>query len=82
MATANTTHVLEEEENYLRLDLLTGISSRAVRVIFDKEFHPSCLGKTIKKEYKILKDLKMRRIITTAQWNLLFPPKGKYKTTN
>ncbi|CAC5356933.1 unnamed protein product [Mytilus coruscus] len=77
MATANTTHVSEEEENYLRLHLLTGISSRAVRLIFDEEFHPSCLGKTIKKEFRKLDDLKKKkRVINTAQWNLLFPPYG------
>lgn len=31
-----------EEENYLRMSLLlTGISQRAVRVLFDKEFPPA-----------------------------------------
>ena len=80
MSTAKIPHVSEEEENYLRMHLLmTGISSRAVRVLFDKEFSPVCLDATIKKETGKLIDLKNRRIITGAQWKLLFPRVGMYK---
>ncbi|CAG2215042.1 unnamed protein product [Mytilus edulis] len=36
------TSISTEEENYVRMSLLlTGISPRAVRVLFDSEFHPS-----------------------------------------
>ncbi|VDI08418.1 Hypothetical predicted protein [Mytilus galloprovincialis] len=74
MSTAYISHVSEEEENYLRIHLLmTGIASRAVRVLFDKEFHPSSLHATIKKEHGKLLDLRMKRVINEAQWNLLFP---------
>ncbi|VDH97050.1 Hypothetical predicted protein [Mytilus galloprovincialis] len=74
MSTAKIPHVSEEEENFLRMHLLmTGISSRAVRVLFDKEFSPVCLGATIKKETGKLIDLKNKRIINGAQWELLFP---------
>ncbi|XP_076072691.1 uncharacterized protein LOC143044521 [Mytilus galloprovincialis] len=77
MSTAKISHVSEEEENYLRMHLLmTGISSRAVRVLFDKEFSPVCLDATIKKEAGKLIDLKNKRIINRAQWELLFPRVG------
>ncbi|CAG2238769.1 unnamed protein product [Mytilus edulis] len=56
--------------------LLTGISPRAVRVLFDNEFHPSCLEASIKKEYGKLYDLKKKHVINAAQWNLLFPSSG------
>ncbi|CAG2233568.1 unnamed protein product [Mytilus edulis] len=77
MSTAKIQHVSEEEENYLRMHLLmTGISSRAVRVLFDKEFSPVCLDATIKKETGKLIDLKIKRIINGPQWKLLFPRVG------
>ncbi|XP_052081266.1 uncharacterized protein LOC127719294 [Mytilus californianus] len=80
MATSNVVcvlHVSEEEENYLRMHLLvTGISQRAVRILFDKEFHPSRLEATIKKGYVTLYDLKTKHVINAAQWNLLFPRGG------
>lgn len=82
MATANVScvsHVSEEEENYLRMHLLVaGTSPKAVRILFNKEFHPSRLNSSIKKEYGTLSDLKKKRVINAAQWNLLFPPGGKY----
>ncbi|CAG2217418.1 unnamed protein product [Mytilus edulis] len=53
------TSISTEEENYVRMSLLlTGISPRAVRVLFDSEFHPSCLDSTLKKAYNKLIDLK------------------------
>ncbi|XP_076088574.1 E3 ubiquitin-protein ligase DZIP3-like isoform X2 [Mytilus galloprovincialis] len=71
-------HVSEEEENGLRMHLLlTKTSSRAVRKLFDKEFHPSCLEDVIKKAYGKLCDLKIKRVINAAQWNLLFPHGGE-----
>ncbi|CAG2227896.1 unnamed protein product [Mytilus edulis] len=62
--------------------LLTGISPSAVRVSFDKEFHPSCLETSIKKEYNTLFDLKKKRSINTEQWKLLFPSGGNPKSTS
>ncbi|VDH89271.1 Hypothetical predicted protein [Mytilus galloprovincialis] len=63
-----------EEENYVRMSLLlTGISPRGVRVLFDREFAPTCLDGSIKKEYKKLKELQLKHIINQSQWNLLFP---------
>ncbi|XP_076075707.1 E3 ubiquitin-protein ligase DZIP3-like [Mytilus galloprovincialis] len=77
MSTAKIPHVSEEEENYLRMHLLmTGISSRAVRVLFDKEFSPVCVDATIKKKTGKLIDLKNKHIINKAQWRLLFPHVG------
>ncbi|XP_071135771.1 uncharacterized protein [Mytilus edulis] len=73
----NRRTISEEEENYVRMCLLlTGISPRAVRVLFDSEFHPSCLSASIKKDYNTLKDLNKKRIINQSQWNLLFPRNG------
>lgn len=72
------THLFtKEEENYIKLDQLIGISQRAARVFFDKEFASVCLGKSIKKEKKKLTDLKQKRIINQKQWNLLFPQEGR-----
>ncbi|CAG2213392.1 unnamed protein product [Mytilus edulis] len=83
MANASISHVSEEEENYLRMDLmLSSISPRAVRVLFDKEFHPSCLEASIKKECGKLNDLKKKRVINAAHWNLLFPRSGVPNSTN
>ncbi|XP_052106730.1 uncharacterized protein LOC127739169 [Mytilus californianus] len=64
----------QEEENYVRMSLLlTGISPRAARALFDREFVPACLNATIKKEYNKLRELQKKRIINQPQWNLLFP---------
>ncbi|XP_076080029.1 uncharacterized protein LOC143050800 [Mytilus galloprovincialis] len=64
----------QEEENYVRMSLLLiGISPRAARVLFDREFSPTCLDSSLKKEYKTLRDLQKKRIINQSQWNLLFP---------
>ncbi|XP_052087466.1 ankyrin-3-like [Mytilus californianus] len=72
------TTISEEEENYVRMSLLlSGISSRAVRSLFDSEFSPSCLNASIKKQYNIIHDLQVRKIINQSQWNLLFPRNGK-----
>ncbi|CAC5415127.1 unnamed protein product [Mytilus coruscus] len=64
----------QEEENYVRMSLLlTGISPRAARALFDNEFAPSCLDASLKNEYNKLKDLQKKRIINQAQWKLLTP---------
>ncbi|XP_076108739.1 uncharacterized protein LOC143076758 [Mytilus galloprovincialis] len=69
--------LLEEEENYVRLALLLkGVSPRAVRIYFDREFPPSHLPSTLNKNYNTLYDLKKNRVLNQAQWNLLFPRNG------
>lgn len=69
----------QEEENYARMSLLlSGISLRAVRALFDKEFAQACLDKTLRGSQK-LKKLKLKRIINQSQLNLLFPINGKYE---
>ncbi|CAG2226198.1 unnamed protein product [Mytilus edulis] len=63
----------QEEENYVRMSLLlTGISPRAARVLFDSEFAPASLDSSLKKEYNKLRDLQKKRIINQQQWSLLF----------
>lgn len=73
-----------EEENYVRMSLLlTGVSPRAVRKCFDKEFAPACLDVSLKKESEKLRAMKRERTINQLQWNLLFPRhSGKCTLTN
>ncbi|VDI60066.1 Hypothetical predicted protein [Mytilus galloprovincialis] len=67
----------DEEENYIRLALLLkGVSPRAVRTFFDKEFPPTYLPSTLNKNYNTLNGLFKKRILNQAQWNLLFPTNG------
>ena len=68
---------LQDEENYVRMALLlTGISPRGVRTLFDREFHPSKLKSSLMQEYNKLYDMKLKRVINQSQWNLLFPRNG------
>ncbi|XP_071149327.1 serine/threonine-protein phosphatase 6 regulatory ankyrin repeat subunit B-like [Mytilus edulis] len=67
----------EEEENYVRLALLLkGVTPRAVRTYFDREFPPTSLPSTLSTSHNTLLDLKVKRIINQAQWNLLIPRNG------
>ena len=75
MAEATTSR---HESNYIKIAMVVlRVSSSAVRVQFDKEFHPVCLEKTLKSEWGRLSDLQMKKRITLPQWNLLFPKKGR-----
>ncbi|XP_063404021.1 ankyrin-3-like [Mytilus trossulus] len=63
----------QDEDNYVRMCLLmTGISTRAARIVFDHEMAPSCLNSTLNKKYNILKKLRNEGKINQIQWNLLF----------
>ncbi|VDI10548.1 Hypothetical predicted protein [Mytilus galloprovincialis] len=76
---ASSSALTQEEENYVRMSLLlTGISPRAVRVLFDKEFPPASLSLTVndKKVKQKLHDLRGKRVINNAQWDLLFHTSG------
>jgi hypothetical protein len=53
------------------------VSQRAVRVQFDKEFHPNDLQGTLTREIGRLNYLKTKKRITQPQWNLLFPRRGR-----
>lgn len=70
---------VEEDMNSLRIIcLLYKITPSAVRVKFDKEFHP-CGG--LKKaldqhRHKVLEPLKRKRIINQTQWDILYPSSG------
>ncbi|XP_063438381.1 uncharacterized protein LOC134719305 [Mytilus trossulus] len=67
----------DEEENYVRLALLLkGVTPRAVRTYFDREFPPTYLPSTLNTNYNTLWELKLKRIINQAQWNLLIPRNG------
>jgi hypothetical protein len=75
MAEATTSR---HESNYIKIAMVVlRVSSRAVRVQFDKEFHPVCLEKTLKSERGPLLDLQMKKYISQTQLNLLFPRKGR-----
>ncbi|CAG2241956.1 unnamed protein product [Mytilus edulis] len=59
----------EEEENYIRLAvLLKEVSPRAVRIYFDKEFSTTHLPSTLNKNYNTLYGLKLKRVLSQAQW--------------
>jgi len=69
-----------EEENYLRLFMLVLTpGTKAVRVLFDKEFPQAYLGTQLSGPLKSkLVVLKSRKVINTLQWDILFPTTGKY----
>lgn len=74
--------ISEEEENYIRLALLLGgISQRAVRTYFDKVLPPAVLSSTPKTDKKVLEELKRKRVLNGAQWDLLFPKNGNVRMT-
>lgn len=63
-----------KEERFTRMSLLLyGIAPRAAQAFFDTEIAPSCLYTYIKQNFNKLKDLKSKKIINKAQWDLLFP---------
>ncbi|CAC5381652.1 unnamed protein product [Mytilus coruscus] len=73
----------EEEENYVRLALLLkGVSPRAVRVFFDREFPPTHLPSTLNTNYNTLHGLKLNRVLNQAHWKLLFPRIGVPDSNN
>ena len=75
MAEATTSRY---ESNYIKIAMVVlRVSPRAVRVQFDKEFHPNYLKRTLKNELSCLTDLKMKKRLTQTQWNLLFPRTGR-----
>ena len=53
------------------------VSPRAVRVQFDKEFHPHQLQSILNRNVLHLTNLKMKKRITQSQWELLFPKTGR-----
>ncbi|CAC5401622.1 unnamed protein product [Mytilus coruscus] len=73
-----TTEESKEEMNYLRIiSLLYKVAPSAVRIKFDKEFHPTNGLETALKQdkFRVLDPLKRKRIINQKQWDLMFPPK-------
>lgn len=73
--------ISDEKKNFIIIQLVvTGISPRAVRKIFDREFHPKCLKGSLRKEsinFKI-KELKNKGVLSKAQMNLLYPDVGEF----
>ena len=66
------------ESNYIKIAMVVlRVSPCAVRVQFDKEFHPVCLQRTLKSEWSRLLDLREKKRITQLQWNVLFPRTGR-----
>ncbi|CAG2253306.1 unnamed protein product [Mytilus edulis] len=71
------TAITDEEKNYIIIQfLLTGISPFAVRKVFDKEFHPSCLKKSIRKELPTIYQLRKKGFLKQPQIDLLDPKEG------
>ena len=68
----------KHESNYIKIAMVVlRVSPRAVRVQFDKEFHPACLQRTLNRNIGLLTELKTKKRITHPQWNLLFPRTGR-----
>ena len=74
MAEATTSRY---ESNYIKIAMVVlRVSPRAVRVQFDKEFHPVRLQSILNRNVLQLTNLKEKKRITQPQWNLLFPRTG------
>ncbi|VDI65891.1 Hypothetical predicted protein [Mytilus galloprovincialis] len=73
----------QEDINFLRLTgLLIRIAPRAVRRLFDKEFHPDQLTQFLRKNRPKIDDLTFRkRVITQAEYELLYP-KGSTRVSS
>jgi hypothetical protein len=68
----------KHESNYIKIAMVVlRVSPRAVRVEFDKKFHPNCLQRTLNSEWDRLSDLKTKKHITQPEWNSLFPKTGR-----
>lgn len=69
------TSLSQEDINFLRLaGLLIRVAPRAVRRKFDFEFHPKQLQQFLSKNRHKIDDLThKKRVITLAQYDLLYP---------
>lgn len=68
---------LQKETDYFKLGLLLlRIAPRAVRVKFDKEFHPNQLREAMRGASKKLKTLADNNKMHKEQFDLLFPRNG------
>ncbi|XP_071135364.1 uncharacterized protein [Mytilus edulis] len=69
--------ISDEKKNFIIIQLVvTGIAPRAVRKIFDREFHPVRLKSSLDKGYKKIKQLQNRRVLSQTQMDLLYPGVG------
>ena len=78
MATANILYSVEDEEETHFLRFLAGllnVTTRALRDFFNRQ-HPN-LSADLHQNRVLLNSLK-NKVITGAQWNLLFPASGIY----
>ncbi|XP_052075358.1 uncharacterized protein LOC127712782 [Mytilus californianus] len=63
-----------EEICYLRIvHLLLQIAKPVVRDKFNTEFHPTKLKAELNRNYKVLDDLRKKRVIYRHQWERMFP---------
>ena len=66
------------ESNYIKIAMVVlRVSPRAVRVQFDKEFHPIHLQSILNRKVLHLTTLQKKKRITQPQWELLFPKTGR-----
>ena len=66
------------ESNYIKIAMVVlQVSPRAVRVQFDREFHPDCLQRTLNRNVFLLTNLKATKHMTQPQLTLLFPRTGR-----
>lgn len=68
------TPMSQEDTNFLRLaGLLIRIAPRAVRQRFDFELDPFTLKTFLSKNRRGIEELRGKRVITQAQYDLLYP---------
>ncbi|XP_063412355.1 uncharacterized protein LOC134695097 [Mytilus trossulus] len=69
------------DPNYIRIaDLLLRVGPPAVRILFDREFHPKFLQRELRKKTARLAHLKGKGMINAAQWDKLFKSKDENKS--
>lgn len=70
----------QEDSKCLRImNLILRIAPAAVRIKFDKEFHPSGLQKVLNQaRVRVLEYLRKKKVINQTQWDMIFPVSGKY----
>ncbi|VDH91759.1 ankyrin repeat domain-containing protein 17 [Mytilus galloprovincialis] len=78
---ANSSIVSTEEENFVRIFMLTNeISPKAIRKVFNREFNPNQLQQQLNVLYSKIMKLRNQHIINQSQYDMLYPLGGGPKS--
>lgn len=70
--------ISDDEKNYIIVHfMLMGISALAVRKIFDGEFDPEFLKRSLNKEHNKIKELRNKGVLNQTHIDLLYPRGGE-----